>query len=428
MGKKIYEKSIGYSIFFPIVKAVFKLAYRKIEIKGLENIPEGAPIIFSPNHTNALMDALAVLTMTDTPKVFVARMDLFKKPLIAKILNALKIMPIVRIRDGYENLKKNNVTIERAVEALCNNSPFVIFPEAAHNTQRTLLPLTKGIFRIALSAQHKIDKPLYIVPLGVDYGNYYRYRSKLFINIGKPINVQPYLQMCETEGEGIVMNKMKAECSQAMSDLILAVPRDENSDIISDMCAVRMEDRPKKLSVTLKKNQEIAKDILEYIHKDEVKGEELIKLGSEFRKTRLESKVSLLSVARKTSFGKILLNIITVIIMMPYTAVMAILFSPLELFTQHIVGLLKDPIFGNSLRFALNLFVRPLMMIAYAVICGFVFSWQWAGLFLLTMMPATAIVSDITRLARLVASDICLLRNEKLKEIVKKIRSVKLNE
>ena len=148
-------------------------AYREHEIIGLENIPDNASIILAPNHTNALMDALVILSMNKPYKVFVARADMFKVRLFAKILTFLKIMPIMRIRDGVDEVKKNQETIDKSVSVLNDGIPFCILPEGTHRAQHSLLPLGKGIFRIGLQAQEQLGdtRDVCIVPVGIEYGN-----------------------------------------------------------------------------------------------------------------------------------------------------------------------------------------------------------------------------------------------------------------
>ncbi len=63
MGKENIEK---YSVGYALLKAVAgfwhnNVFYRKVIVLGRENINPDHPLIFAPNHQNALMDALAVL-------------------------------------------------------------------------------------------------------------------------------------------------------------------------------------------------------------------------------------------------------------------------------------------------------------------------------------------------------------------------------
>lgn len=153
--KRIYERNLYYTVLKYYVGLFFRLSYGKREYYGIEKLPGDGALIFAPNHTNALMDALAVLEVDNRPKVFVARADIFKKPLMAKIFFFLRIMPINRIRDGRSTLKYNDETIKRSAEVLKNDVPFVILPEGTHRPMHNLLPLGKGIFRIALLAKDR---------------------------------------------------------------------------------------------------------------------------------------------------------------------------------------------------------------------------------------------------------------------------------
>ena len=127
-AKKIQDNDNLYNFLRYYVDLVLKLSYRNVKYVGRERIPTDGAVIYAPNHTNALMDAMVILAMDRKPKVFVARADIFKNPKLYKILTFLKMMPIMRMRDGYEEVKKNNETIERAVEVLRDKVPFCIFP------------------------------------------------------------------------------------------------------------------------------------------------------------------------------------------------------------------------------------------------------------------------------------------------------------
>ena len=195
----------------------------------MENIPSDGAIIFAPNHTNGLMDALAVLAIDRKPKVFVARADIFKKPRVARILNWLKIMPINRVRDGLDQVRKNDETMDRAVEVLHAGVPFCILPEGMHRRKHALLPLQKGIFHIALRAIEKEnnDRLLYIVPVGLDYSDWYHYWGELKVRIGSPINVQAYVASRGDMTEPQLINAMREELSTRMQTLFPCVPDDE---------------------------------------------------------------------------------------------------------------------------------------------------------------------------------------------------------
>ena len=82
--KKIQDYDRAYCLLHHYVGAIINLAYSRFVQIGRENIPQDGAIIFAPNHTNTLMDALVVLNMDRNPKVFVARADVFKNRKLAK--------------------------------------------------------------------------------------------------------------------------------------------------------------------------------------------------------------------------------------------------------------------------------------------------------------------------------------------------------
>ena len=133
--KKVQDNDLAYNLLRYYVDFTLKLSYRNIRYVGLDKVPQDGSVIYAPNHTNALMDALVILAMDRKPKVFVARADIFRRPLLAKIFTFLKIMPIMRIRDGFDEVKKNNQTIEKAVDVLHDKVPFCIFPEGQHQEE-----------------------------------------------------------------------------------------------------------------------------------------------------------------------------------------------------------------------------------------------------------------------------------------------------
>ena len=209
---KIQDKDWLYSFLRPYVDWMFRRSYRSFRYIGRENIPADGAVIYAPNHANALCDAMAILGIDRKQKVFVARADIFHDPKKAKILNWLKIMPISRVRDGLDGV------------------PFCILPEGTHRPKHSLLPLSKGIFRIALQADETLgaDKPVYIVPVGLEYGDYFHLWDSLTVNIGKPINVTAFAKAHADLDYPQMLMALREELTKRMRELILWVPDDEH--------------------------------------------------------------------------------------------------------------------------------------------------------------------------------------------------------
>ena len=76
--KKIYDKDPFYAVLKPVVDWCTRQSYRRIDVRGKENLPEDGAVLLAPNHSNTLMDALVMLQAQKAPTVFGARADMFK--------------------------------------------------------------------------------------------------------------------------------------------------------------------------------------------------------------------------------------------------------------------------------------------------------------------------------------------------------------
>ena len=123
--KKIYDNDPFYSILKPIVDWCTRRSYRRIDVRGKENLPKDGAVLLAPNHTNTLMDALVMLQAQKAPTVFGARADMFKRPIIAKAMFFFRILPMVRQRDGLRNVLQNNETQDIIVDTLENDVRFL---------------------------------------------------------------------------------------------------------------------------------------------------------------------------------------------------------------------------------------------------------------------------------------------------------------
>jgi 1-acyl-sn-glycerol-3-phosphate acyltransferase len=231
MEKKIYQKTILYSILRVYSNFIYRRWFSSIEINGEGNIPENTSVIFAPNHQNGFIDAMALLSSSPKPVVFLARADLFRKRVIDKILRALKIMPAYRIRDGIRNLKKNEDSFEQAIEVLLHKEFFCLMPEGGQDEVRTLRPLVKGMFRIAFATQEilKDTDSVKIVPVGIDYSNYDHSGGHLIVNFGKPINIREYYD-AYLENSPVAQNQLRDELYKRISPLMLNIRTKEYYD------------------------------------------------------------------------------------------------------------------------------------------------------------------------------------------------------
>ncbi|GAB1453780.1 hypothetical protein MASR2M47_38360 [Draconibacterium sp.] len=220
-----YEKwSWGYWILKKYVQFADWLIYNKVIINGLENIPKNKPIIFSPNHQNALSDPMAILLNTKFQPVWLARADIFKNKTAAAILKFLKIMPVYRMRDGKENLAKNDEIFMGSVRVLENHFALGLFPEAAHSGKRQMLAHKKAVPRIVFMAEQKAKNNLdiQIIPTGIFYSHYWKFNRNLIVNFGKPIRANDFLDEFE-RSESAANLSLRQRILDEMQPLVLEI-------------------------------------------------------------------------------------------------------------------------------------------------------------------------------------------------------------
>lgn len=437
--KKIQDNNPYYNLFHYYVNAVIKQSYRKFLYVGKENIPQDGAVIFAINHTNALMDALVLLAIDHKPKVFVARADIFKIRPLAKFFTFLKIMPIMRLRDGIDQVKKNQETIDKAVDVLKDKIPFCIFPEGTHQAKYSSLPLSKGIFRIAFQAQELMpDMPLYIVPVGLTYGSFFRFRSTIRVQIGQPINVSKFIAERSEQSQPEQMNAMKDVLTERLHANTFYIPNNDEYNATFEVCnaaqpfemeALRQTSGKKQhsLNIQFQANNNIAQRVAALKESNPEQANKLLQLGQEAHALRMKRAISRESAAVKrplvSRIGRLLLLLFT----LPYTIPASLLASPIALLCKYLFTILKDPAFRNSVRFLMQLFVWPLLLVIYAIIAFCVLPWQVALPVILLAMPAPMAAHEAWKTIRLTISDIKLLREKKLCKLYAKIREIILD-
>lgn len=219
---ELWENKFWYNFWRAYVDLGTRMSYSRIRVEGLENVPEDGAVILVPNHCTTLMDALVVLQVKKSVTVFGARADMFKNKTAASILRWLKIVPLARLRDGASELTKNYAVFDEISEVLAHNVPFCIFAEGTHRPQREVQPIRKGVFRIAELARQNLNVPLYLVPVGLDFDDFFEYMSGLTIRFGHAMDASEFEGRDSRELTEMLRGKIQ-ELSDHRSDTGVAI-------------------------------------------------------------------------------------------------------------------------------------------------------------------------------------------------------------
>ena len=134
----------------------------------------------------------------------ITRSDVFKKQ-FQWFLDALKMIPIYRIRDGYGQLAKNEETFRTINSSLFRGHAVTIFSEGNHGNDFFLRDLSKGSSRMALEAQEKMDHlDIKVIPVGLNYFHHQRPFHKIYV-------------WCISEVPPIILNKSRGYQSNGKS-------------------------------------------------------------------------------------------------------------------------------------------------------------------------------------------------------------------
>jgi 1-acyl-sn-glycerol-3-phosphate acyltransferase len=226
----IYRYDFRYALAKLPVNTALRLNFRKMVFTGRkENVSREKPVIFAPNHRNALIDALLLVYSSYHLKqiVFLARADIFKQKFVAWMLRGMRIMPVFRMRDGIDNLNKNNEIFRNAARILKKNNPLALFPEARHNPKQSLLPIQKAVPRIVLPTEASLGFQLHsqIVPVSIYYRDIFGFLSDVYVTFGTPIEVSEYKELYE-ENPSLAINQLRQDMEKGLQSMVVNIQND----------------------------------------------------------------------------------------------------------------------------------------------------------------------------------------------------------
>ncbi len=183
-----------YKIALIIVSAVLRCFF-KIEGRNVENIPQENGVILAANHRSNRDPVMIGITCKRKLR-FMAKAELFKKPLFGWLIKHLGAFPISRGTRDVASLKT-------AFQLLKNGEAMVIFPEGSRIRKgKQQVKAKPGAVLLACHAE------VPIVPVCIS--GKYRWTNKITVTYGEPITFEEYYG-----------KKMDAEKMQILADEVL---------------------------------------------------------------------------------------------------------------------------------------------------------------------------------------------------------------
>lgn len=401
--KNIEKHSVSYALFKYWVKFWHdKIYYRRVEYVHRKGVPLNEHLIVTANHQNALMDALAIELAFYNQPVFVARSDIFANKWVASILYWLKILPVYRIRDGYESLKKNEMIFQKTIDIILNNNSFVIMPEGNHAGIRRLRPFKKGFARIAFQteAANNYSLNIKIVPVGIDYESYTSYRSTLLVNFGEPMDISGFYNDYKVNPP-VALNKIKAALSERIKPLMIDIESEAYYDLYNELRRMyrpyflkKQGLNPKKLYDGFRADKQLIAALKAYETRNPGKMEYYSELMATFVKGSEEAGFGERELQKNNvSMVKLWANLLLLLVASPLFLYGFLLNALPYHLPRYLVRNIKDKQFHSSFKFVITLLAFPVFYLVEAGIFCMFNRYAWGIATFIISLPVSAFIA-----------------------------------
>jgi len=211
-------------LIIALIRLVANTFFRRIDVVGIENVPEDGPVIFAGNHPNALMDGfLLVAKCGRWPLHFMANAKLWEYRVLGPLLNAIGAVPVYR-REEHDGEVDNQKAFEKLYAVIESGDCMGIFPEGISHAESQLVKLKTGTARIALAASARGKAEVKIVPCGLNYIHRHRFRSQVLIEFGEPIIIDNRWLKNYGQDEQATVRRLTESLAGALLDVTLNAP------------------------------------------------------------------------------------------------------------------------------------------------------------------------------------------------------------
>lgn len=205
------------------------------------------------------MDPFIVASLFKQPLYFLAKGALFNSAFKRWFLGNMNMIPIFRAQDLQEanstpeQMKvQNQAVFQQCFDFLKKKGSLLIFPEGTSVSERRLRDIKSGTARIALGAEadNNFELGLCIQPVGLNYTNSHRFRSRVFVSCAEPISLKNYQSLYEVD-PSLAIKKLTEDTRLALENEMLIVNSPEED------LAVQQIEKIYKAAFATKKQKEM---------------------------------------------------------------------------------------------------------------------------------------------------------------------------
>lgn len=182
-----------------IVAWATALLFQRIEVRQRHGLTASGSQLANSSHFGGFTDPLVLIRAMDRVPRFIARDVIWNYPVVRSVLNWVGAIPVHKSEDGGPS--SNDQMFRSTYGALGEKDLVTIFPEGITVDDPRIAHIKTGSARIALGARATGVENIMLLSAGIHYENKAALRSKVFIDIGYPIDLDEWVSLNIAPGE-----------------------------------------------------------------------------------------------------------------------------------------------------------------------------------------------------------------------------------
>jgi glycerol-3-phosphate O-acyltransferase/dihydroxyacetone phosphate acyltransferase len=413
-----------------LIRIAANTFFRRIDVVGVDNIPQDGPVIFAGNHPNALMDGwLLIAKCGRWPLHFLGDAKLWKYRTLGPILDATGAIPVYR-REEHGAEVDNSEAFKKVYEIIESGNCMGIFPEGVSHVESQLVKLKTGTARIALSVAARGKTTVTIIPCGLNYIHRHRFRSQVLIEFGEPIVIEDNWLRDYEKDEQQAVRQLTNYLADALKAVTLNAPDWRTLRFIQ---TARRLYKPSSVELTPGQYVELSRRFVDRylaaVDDPEMQAlrEEMEDYQSHLEMLGLKDYQLRSAVTPGYAFRKILLRGLTMLALLPAAIPGALVHLPVGWIAASVgerFSYEKDDV--ATLKVLATILLLPIIYVVIAIAVGIYFGMWWA-LLAMILLPFSFIASVrlIEAEAGLMISILSLFRLARLGREVEDLRATR---
>ena len=224
-----------YRLLRYLVRLLVRLYFLRIDSTHQDKVPATGPVILAANHPSSILDSVLLATELPRPVNYLAKSELFRSPLLARIYTWLGAIPIQR---GQGEASKR-VAFQKVFQRLEEGKCVGIFPEGRNSPHLQLANLRSGTAQMALEveAQNNYQLGLVVVPVGINFQNRELFMSSVLLRFGEAVRVTDFADLHQRDPQEAIL-QLTRQLEQRLRQEANHIENLQLSQLIEDLGGV----------------------------------------------------------------------------------------------------------------------------------------------------------------------------------------------